>query len=252
MYQSEYCITLDELPADLYSSEAKPPQSTTTTSGDDSSTTTTTSTTVTTKPSDDDFKFKLKKYAVEKKDGFGDTMTIKIKGTAGASIGGAFGYSNGPTPDDWVNIEWKGNADADGNLVLEIDTSKVPADVKTGEIQIWWSNLMKPGDKEAKDVDCDLIAYDDVILSGGEDDIVYGDANENGKINISDAVLIMQSISNPSEYTLSEQGRKNADVVDGDGITNKDALAIQMTEAKLIDVKDFPTTSEKVNALLEK
>ncbi|MDE5834374.1 MAG: glycoside hydrolase family 9 protein, partial [Ruminococcus sp.] len=58
--------------------------------------------------------------------------------------------------------------------------------------------------------------------------IFYGDANVNGEVNISDAVLIMQSISNPSEYNLSEQGRKNADVVDGDGVTNVDALAIQM------------------------
>ncbi len=73
--------------------------------------------------------------------------------------------------------------------------------------------------------------------------IFYGDANVNGEVNISDAVLIMQSISNPSEYNLSEQGRKNADVVDGDGVTNVDALAIQMVEAKLLKTSDLPVTS---------
>ena len=75
---------------------------------------------------------------------------------------------------------------------------------------------------------------------------LYGDANEDGKVNISDAVLIMQSISNPSEYKLSKIGQSNADIVDGDGITNKDALAIQMAEAKLINIKDFPITSEDI------
>lgn len=75
---------------------------------------------------------------------------------------------------------------------------------------------------------------------------LMGDANEDGEINISDTVLIMQSISNPTEYQLSEQGAVNADVVDNDGVTNNDALAIQMTEAKLIDAKDFPVTSEQL------
>ncbi|MDE6679097.1 MAG: glycoside hydrolase family 9 protein, partial [Ruminococcus sp.] len=73
------------------------------------------------------------------------------------------------------------------------------------------------------------IEEDTSDTSSGKDDILYGDANCDNKVNISDAVLIMQSISNPSEYKITEQGRKNADVVGkGDGITNKDALAIQM------------------------
>ncbi|MDE5834842.1 MAG: dockerin type I repeat-containing protein, partial [Ruminococcus sp.] len=71
-------------------------------------------------------------------------------------------------------------------------------------------------------------------------DILWGDANTNGKVNISDAVLIMQSISNPSEYKLSEKGKINADVVGHDDITNSDALAIQMLEAKLINLSDLP------------
>ena len=56
---------------------------------------------------------------------------------------------------------------------------------------------------------------------------LIGDANEDGEVNISDAVLIMQSITNPSEYSLTIQGMANADVVDNDGITLLDALRIQ-------------------------
>ncbi|MDE6678139.1 MAG: beta-mannosidase [Ruminococcus sp.] len=79
--------------------------------------------------------------------------------------------------------------------------------------------------------------------------VTLGDANEDGNVNISDAVLIMQSISNPSEYKLTKQGEENADVVDGDGITNSDALAIQLVEAKLLKITDLPTTSEKIGNL---
>ncbi len=64
--------------------------------------------------------------------------------------------------------------------------------------------------------------------------IVKGDANCDGIINMADAVLIMQSTSNPDKYGLNgtdethitEQGMKNADV-NGGGVTNSDALEIQ-------------------------
>ncbi|MDE6502256.1 MAG: dockerin type I repeat-containing protein [Ruminococcus sp.] len=62
---------------------------------------------------------------------------------------------------------------------------------------------------------------------------LIGDANEDGVVNISDAVLIMQSISNPTEYQLSIQGMANADVVDNDGVTLLDALRIQEMSAGL-------------------
>ena len=62
-----------------------------------------------------------------------------------------------------------------------------------------------------------------------------GDANTDNNVNISDAVFILQCISNPDRYSISEQGRKNADVYNcGDGITATDALSIQKLEAKVI------------------
>ena len=63
-----------------------------------------------------------------------------------------------------------------------------------------------------------------------------GDANCDGKVDISDAVFIMQSLSNPSKYKLSGEGRKNADCSGGnDGVTNIDALAVQKFLLKIID-----------------
>ena len=55
-----------------------------------------------------------------------------------------------------------------------------------------------------------------------------GDANEDGDVNMADAVLIMQVLSNPDEYKLTPQGIANADI-DGDGVTAMDALTIQLS-----------------------
>ncbi|MDE6834032.1 MAG: hypothetical protein K2J39_07305, partial [Ruminococcus sp.] len=76
-------------------------------------------------------------------------------------------------------------------------------------------------------------------------DILWGDADENGTVNVSDAVLIMQNIVNGDEFKISEQGRINADVSNhGDGITTTDALVIQKVFINLIDLKDLPLYAE--------
>lgn len=75
--------------------------------------------------------------------------------------------------------------------------------------------------------------------NGGK--LIYGDANCDEKVTIADAVLIMQSISNPDSYKISERGIMNADVYNrGDGITSADALAIQEVEAHTITLNDLP------------
>lgn len=68
------------------------------------------------------------------------------------------------------------------------------------------------------------------------DDICWGDANVDKEVNLADAVLVMQSLANPAKYSITAQGIKNADVSDtGNGITNKDALAIQKYTLGLLD-----------------
>ena len=65
---------------------------------------------------------------------------------------------------------------------------------------------------------------------------VYGDANCDGTVDMSDVVLIMQSLANPNKYGLegtdskhmTENGADNADVdTSSKGITSNDALRIQ-------------------------
>ena len=55
-----------------------------------------------------------------------------------------------------------------------------------------------------------------------------GDANCDGTVDISDAVLIMQTLANPSKYQMNDNGKANADVTgNGDGVTALDAQFIQ-------------------------
>lgn len=70
------------------------------------------------------------------------------------------------------------------------------------------------------------------------------DANEDKKVTVADAVLIMQSLSNGDEYKLTAQGQVNADVVGkGRRHYNADALVIQQVEAKTINQADLPIDS---------
>jgi len=85
-------------------------------------------------------------------------------------------------------------------------------------------------------------------VSGGNDSKrVWGDANCDSEVSLADAVLLMQSIANPSKFSetgsdknhLTAEGAKNGDVYEnGTGITGQDALSIQ--KYKLNIVKELP------------
>lgn len=80
-----------------------------------------------------------------------------------------------------------------------------------------------------------MIAESNYSTKGNEIDLfnsVQGDANCDNTLNLADAVFIMQSIANPDKYSITAQGKYNADT-DDDGITNTDALTIQKKLLKL-------------------
>lgn len=80
-----------------------------------------------------------------------------------------------------------------------------------------------------------LTALSFSAVSAYADDVLYGDANCDGVVDLADAVAIIQHIGNEGRYGLSEQGMINADVYNrGDGVTGMDAISIQKLEAKLI------------------
>ena len=63
---------------------------------------------------------------------------------------------------------------------------------------------------------------------------VRGDANCDLKVNISDAVSVLQFVANAEKYPLSKKGLLCADADGIPGITGSDAIAIQQIDANII------------------
>ena len=192
-------------------------------------------------------------------------FTINFKGTPNSTNNGCIGF---PYNGDWSQVTWEGSCDGNGNLTVEIPMSKIPEGVTSGEIQIWWHSgelAMKdykagsgsaPAETTTKETTTTTTttaktteAATTTVSSEIEGSVkIYGDANCDGSISVADAVIIMQSLANPSVYGvggsdvhhMTEQGRLNADCEStGNGVTNKDALAIQ--EYMLHLIESIPT-----------
>ena len=65
---------------------------------------------------------------------------------------------------------------------------------------------------------------------------VYGDANCDKNVDISDVVLLKSWVLNSKKYEVSKQGLANSDVQgNGNGVNSNDIIAIQKFSLKLID-----------------
>ena len=81
-----------------------------------------------------------------------------------------------------------------------------------------------------------------------DSEIMWGDSNVDGKVSISDAVAILQSLANSTKYGLTKKGSLNGDIVDnGNGITGQDAAAIQLVDAGLIEISELPIKGSDLN-----
>ncbi|MBR2283941.1 MAG: carbohydrate-binding protein [Ruminococcus sp.] len=68
----------------------------------------------------------------------------------------------------------------------------------------------------------------------------YGDSNEDGKVNMADAVAVLQYLANSTKYSLSDQGVINSDCDGSAGLTGSDAITILRVEAGEIAKEDLP------------
>lgn len=71
-----------------------------------------------------------------------------------------------------------------------------------------------------------------------DEQLLYGDANDNGEVEVADAVFILQGIADPSneEYKCTETGelQANCKSPDSSGVDSEDALAVQQFKADMI------------------
>lgn len=275
MYQSDYCITLDELPKDLYTRNIAPPDpALTTTKVTTLPPTTTTRATTAADPSknygkllynkaDNSYSLTLPKASEE--------FYLVVEMPKGMKLAnGGLGLNvevDGVTY--WVNIKWEANKSGDVkvNVVDDFFNCSIGADVVTDEeiiekvkselgksktymVQIWYA--------DGTDDNTTVKIIDGYVSDGSSttpttteknpdvtDPIVaptlLGDANDDGAITIADATAVLQSIGNPDKYSLTPQQFANADVCGmGDGLTGLDALTIQLVEIGAIKQSDLP------------
>lgn len=200
----------------------------------------------------------------------GDGMTNPMGVTASelydqskteASDQGADGIISGPYKYDkldnvyYVEISWDGYNIANSGKKYQFSVGLYYGDTWNPDDD-WSYNGLKIFDDDGaffgtgNEVKTDYICvYSDGVLIGGIEpdgstpattetpDIIYGDANSNGTVEIADAVYILQGIADPSneEYALSESGKNNADCCKpGNGVDAEDALAIQQYKADIV------------------
>ena len=146
----------------------------------------------------------------------------------------------------------------DGTLTNKEDiVNAVVADGKV-ELQKWWDSSEKMEQEiedtisvEYKKIEV-VYEYENTEKPGEQDkteptepsvtpsDVVYGDANCDGKVTIADATAILQSLGNPDKYGLTSEGELNADVNGETGISADDAIVIKKVDAKLISLTELP------------
>ncbi len=157
-------------------------------------------------------------------------LMLAFEGKAGSVINGCVGYMG----EEWTNIEWDGTIGSNGKFSVEIPMSKFPEGITSAEAQIWWCD----------DADAEMTSYKLLGMGVPDPDPDYGDSNCDGKVDISDAVLIMQAIANPDVYGINgsdpthitSEGYENGDCCNpGDGLTAEDALAIQKLRIHLVE-----------------
>lgn len=71
--------------------------------------------------------------------------------------------------------------------------------------------------------------------------VLKGDANTNGEIEVADAVFILQGIADPSndEFMRTPLGEINADVIGNNGVDAEDALHILKYKAQLAEIDPY-------------
>ncbi|WP_303836983.1 glycoside hydrolase family 44 protein [Ruminococcus flavefaciens] len=144
----------------------------------------------------------------------------------------------------WWDASEKGESSADDKVEVKYSSIQVVYEYAQGEAPAVSTTTTSKATTTttASNSTTTTTAAATTTANGG--DILYGDANCDGGIDLADAVIIMQELANPNKFGvngtdthhITEKGLKNADCCNvGDGVTNNDALAIQQYLLKLVD-----------------
>ena len=165
---------------------------------------------------------------------------------------GAIGFSD--AAGNWTQVEFKLSVSG-GKATATVSGEKLKG-VTNAKLMIWWPTsatidsvtLKYNNSTPQQDVTTAAPVITPVVTTTTTqqdndpktDNILYGDANLDGKVTISDAVAILQYMANSSKYNLNDQAKKNADVDGNPGVTGSDADVIQKVDAGVYTVSQLP------------
>ena len=191
---------------------------------------------------------KTKKYTLDFSNAKADdNLVLTIKGEPDTDANGCVGFNG----NGWEQIEWSGKTDANGVLTVTIGMDKFPANLQSAQCQIWLGaeklelddySFVSQGTTETTTTTTSTTTTTTTTTTSSETTTTTtttnpnpgikstgnGDSNQDGTVELADAIFIMQCLANPNKYQLSPEGRIAADVSGNDGITSDDALTIQL------------------------
>ncbi len=161
----------------------------------------------------------------------------------GDALGGGYGilaYNNG----EEATLPWEGRLDENGSMTVTVD---IPDDMYTTitvtkqYAGVWDNDLGDMKDITLSLTNVNLIYSTETETAATTEaatdvqNIVYGDVNDNGEVDIADAVAIMSYAANPETSTLDSNALNRGDVYQrGDGVGVNDAVSVQKYLTKVI------------------
>ncbi|MFR6399731.1 glycosyl hydrolase [Ruminococcus sp.] len=326
IYTSDYCITLDELPENLYSNSGA---IITTTSGTGQTTTTTTMTTTTTTMTTTKIENAI--MGDIKKDG--STVKVIFDRSMGKEVhlivdlDDSLGYANGCVGvsvkvdgvDYWVSYKWEASKSDDVTVSLDADNvynvtfnngsgtvkdadqiakiAEAAQKEKEAQFQVWWAND-KEGEKDDTTKATLVAAYlpdesgettettvtttdagttttpeettteptestttsaevttapnettttvTTAATTGSESEALYGDINMDGKVDLTDAVMLNKYQAGLVTLTDVQKVNANCDITDGtENITEEDSFALMRFILMMEGYENLPYNAAK-------
>lgn len=322
IYTSDYCITLDELPENLYSNSGAV---ITTTSGTGQTTTTTTTTTMTTTKIENAIMGDIKKDGSTVKVIFDRSMGKEVHLIV--DLDDSLGYANGCVGvsvkvdgvDYWVSYKWEASKSDDVTVSLDADNvynvtfnngsgtvkdadqiakiAEAAQKEKEAQFQVWWAND-KEGEKDDTTKATLVAAYlpdesgettettvtttdagttttpeetttepvestttsaevttapnettttvTTAATTGSESEALYGDINMDGKVDLTDAVMLNKYQAGLVTLTDVQKVNANCDITDGtENITEEDSFALMRFILMMEDYENLPYNAAK-------
>ncbi len=248
IYQSDYCITLDELPPTLYSDKISVETKPTTTADPDQTTTTTVTTEADPNKEAGSISEKDGNWVVDFDRAIGDTVILDFlaNNTIAYANGGIGVSANVDGTDYWVNYQWqiKGSGEVTVKLdkplnvtagTVEIEDADIIAKAveashsqKTIEVQVWWAN-----DGEGEEAATSNVVLKNAYLpvSSVEDTTTTEETTSTSEVGETTSTSEAEETTTTTESDVTTAAEETTSESKADQTTTLESISTETTES---------------------